>query len=115
MDCKHIYEKKAILHYIKSKHGRAQCPVAGIQVIVSILTNEILCTSCISYHLSLLSLLAPACPKILQAERVVCDALLQIEIDEMKSMSKQPGRTDVIEDFTELDDDDDDEEEEEDD
>ncbi|RVW79372.1 E3 SUMO-protein ligase MMS21 [Vitis vinifera] len=80
VDCKHIYEKKAILHYIKSKHGRAQCPVA-------------------------------ACPKILQAERVVCDALLQIEIDEMKSMSKQPGRTDVIEDFTELDDDDDEEEE----
>lgn len=82
VDCKHIYEKKAILHYIKSKHGRAQCPVA-------------------------------ACPKILQAERVVCDALLQIEIDEMKSMSKQPGRTDVIEDFTELDDDDEEEEEEE--
>ena len=43
----------------------------------------------------------------------MCDALLQIEIDEMKSMSKQPGRTDVIEDFTELDDDDDDDEEEE--
>ena len=41
----------------------------------------------------------------------MCDALLQIEIDEMKSMSKQPGRTDVIEDFTELDDDDDEEEE----
>ena len=42
----------------------------------------------------------------------MCDALLQIEIDEMKSMSKQPGRTDVIEDFTELDDDEEEEEEE---
>ncbi|CAK9179347.1 unnamed protein product [Ilex paraguariensis] len=43
------------------------------------------------------------CPKILQAERVVCDPLLLIEIDEMRSMSKQTTRFDVIEDFTELD------------
>ena len=66
----------------------------------------------LSYHLSFLSL-ASACPKILQAERVVCDALLQIEIDEMRSMSKQAGHTGVIEDFTTLEEEEEAEEEEE--
>ncbi|KAL8032075.1 hypothetical protein ABFS82_13G071000 [Erythranthe guttata] len=42
------------------------------------------------------------CPKTLQAERVVCDPLLLIEIDELRSMSKQRARADVIEDFTQL-------------
>ncbi|KAK9269728.1 hypothetical protein L1049_001506 [Liquidambar formosana] len=72
VECKHIYEKKAILHYIRSKNARAQCPMAG-------------------------------CPKILQVDKVVCDPLLCIEIDEMRSMSKQYIRPEVIEDFTELD------------
>uniref|UniRef100_A0A5B7BW82 Putative E3 SUMO-protein ligase MMS21 isoform X1 n=1 Tax=Davidia involucrata TaxID=16924 RepID=A0A5B7BW82_DAVIN len=71
VDCKHIYEKKAIMQYIRSKSTRSQCPVTG-------------------------------CPKILQAERVVCDPLLLIEIDEAHSMNKQTARPDIIEDFTEL-------------
>ncbi|KAK9150266.1 hypothetical protein Syun_008575 [Stephania yunnanensis] len=73
MDCKHIYEKMAVMHYIKTKKAQ-KCPVAG-------------------------------CPKILQAGRVVCDPLLRIEIDEMRSMSHQTGRSIPIEDFTELDED----------
>ncbi|KAJ4726369.1 E3 SUMO-protein ligase MMS21 [Melia azedarach] len=44
------------------------------------------------------------CPKKLQASKVVCDTLLLVEIDEMRRMSKQSARTDVIEDFTALDD-----------
>ncbi|CAN4104213.1 unnamed protein product [Withania somnifera] len=75
MDCKHIYDKKAIMQYIKSKTSRGQCPVAG-------------------------------CPKILKAQRVLCDPFLLIEIDEVHSMSKQNARPDVIEDFTALDDED---------
>ncbi|KAH7544085.1 hypothetical protein JRO89_XS15G0102400 [Xanthoceras sorbifolium] len=75
VECKHIYEKKAIMAYIKSKQSYARCPIAG-------------------------------CPKILQAAKVVCDAFLLIEIEELKSMSKQTARTDVIEDFTALDEDD---------
>ncbi|KAK9131914.1 hypothetical protein Scep_011442 [Stephania cephalantha] len=73
MDCKHIYEKMAVMHYIKTKKAQ-KCPVAG-------------------------------CPKILQAGRVVCDPLLRIEIDEMRSMSHQTGRSIPVEDFTELDED----------
>ncbi|KAK6134550.1 hypothetical protein DH2020_031720 [Rehmannia glutinosa] len=46
------------------------------------------------------------CPKKLQADRVVCDPLLLIEIDELRSMSKQHARDDVIEDFTQLDEED---------
>ncbi|KAL6554204.1 hypothetical protein OROMI_019877 [Orobanche minor] len=42
------------------------------------------------------------CPKKLQADRLVCDPLLLIEIDEMRAMSKQQSRADVIEDITEL-------------
>ncbi|KAM3396041.1 E3 SUMO-protein ligase MMS21 [Capsicum galapagoense] len=72
MDCKHIYEKKTIMQYLKSKTSRGQCPVAG-------------------------------CPKILKAQRVLCDPFLLIEIDELMSMSKQ-NRPDAIEDFTALDD-----------
>ncbi|KAJ8543032.1 hypothetical protein K7X08_005555 [Anisodus acutangulus] len=71
MDCKHIYEKKAIMQYIKSKTTRGRCPVAG-------------------------------CPKILQAQRVLRDPFLVVEIDEVRSMSKQNG-PDAIEDFTTLD------------
>ncbi|PSS15983.1 E3 SUMO-protein like [Actinidia chinensis var. chinensis] len=67
VDCKHIYEKDAIMPYIRSKNPHSQCPVAG-------------------------------CPKILVAERVVCDPLLLVEIDEMRY--KQSARTDVVEDFT---------------
>ncbi|XP_059662678.1 E3 SUMO-protein ligase MMS21 [Cornus florida] len=73
MNCKHIYEKKAIMHYIRSQN--TLCPVAG-------------------------------CPKILQAENVVCDPLLLVEIEEMRSMSKQTAMPNVIEDFTEFDEDD---------
>ncbi|KAK3198839.1 hypothetical protein Dsin_022254 [Dipteronia sinensis] len=77
-ECKHIYEKTAIMAYIKSKNTNARCPIAG-------------------------------CPRILQAAKVVCDAFLLIEIEEMKSMSKQTARTEVIEDFTALDDEEDNE------
>ncbi|XP_021288853.1 E3 SUMO-protein ligase MMS21 [Herrania umbratica] len=71
LDCKHIYEKSAILDFIKSKRGNAKCPVS-------------------------------ACPKMLQAKRVVCDPLLLFEIEEQRSLSRQTARTDVIEDFTEM-------------
>ncbi|XP_042469323.1 E3 SUMO-protein ligase MMS21-like isoform X2 [Zingiber officinale] len=56
MDCKHIYEKELVIHYISTKKPHPRCPVAG-------------------------------CPKILQVGRVVCDALLTIEIDEMRLAS----------------------------
>ncbi|EXB75035.1 hypothetical protein L484_012159 [Morus notabilis] len=74
VDCNHIYDKAAIMHYIKSKTLRkapAKCPVAG-------------------------------CPKILHPGNVMCDPLLRIEIDEVRAMSKQTAATEVIEDFTEL-------------
>lgn len=72
MDCKHIYDKKVVMQYIKGTKGQqAKCPITG-------------------------------CPKILQADRVVCDPLLCIEIEEMKAMSKQSGATNIIEDFTDL-------------
>ncbi|KAL8512243.1 hypothetical protein ACS0TY_018626 [Phlomoides rotata] len=72
MDCKHIYEKKAIMRHISTRVLQGGCPVSG-------------------------------CPKKLQADRVVCDPLLQIEIDEMRSLNAQRARDDVIEDFTGLD------------
>ncbi|KAK4439159.1 E3 SUMO-protein ligase MMS21 [Sesamum alatum] len=75
MDCKHIYEKKAIMQHIRSKVSQGRCPVTG-------------------------------CPKKLVADRVVCDALLLIEIDEMRSISKQRTGANVIEDFTQLDEED---------
>ncbi|CAL9193464.1 E3 SUMO-protein ligase MMS21-like [Musa acuminata AAA Group] len=73
MDCKHIYEKDPIMHYIRTKKPHPQCPVAG-------------------------------CPRILQLGRVICDALLPIEIDEMRSVKGIADAT-AVEDFTEVDDD----------
>ncbi|XP_057963935.1 E3 SUMO-protein ligase MMS21 [Malania oleifera] len=73
-DCKHIYEQKAVVHYMGLKHAQPQCPVAG-------------------------------CPKLLQMERILCDPLLLVEIDELRSMSKQTVRPNIIEDFTDLDED----------
>ncbi|XWS28024.1 hypothetical protein CRYUN_Cryun25bG0030600 [Craigia yunnanensis] len=70
LDCKHIYEKNAILNFIK--RGSVKCPVS-------------------------------ACPKMLQAKKVICDPLLLFEIEEQRSLSRQTARTDVIEDFTQMD------------
>ncbi|KAL4308932.1 hypothetical protein GQ457_01G004310 [Hibiscus cannabinus] len=70
LDCKHIYDKNAILNFIKSNHGNVKCPES-------------------------------ACPKMLQAKRVVCDPLLLFEIEELRTSSRQAARADGIEDFTE--------------
>ncbi|KAI3888763.1 hypothetical protein MKX03_013931 [Papaver bracteatum] len=74
MDCRHIYEMKVVLHYIKKERPPCKCPVAG-------------------------------CPKILQAERVVCDPLLLLDIDEYRSTNIQTARPNMVQDFTELEED----------
>ncbi|EPS60534.1 hypothetical protein M569_14272, partial [Genlisea aurea] len=40
------------------------------------------------------------CPKVLVARRVVCDSLLLIEIDEMRSVNEQRAKECMVEDFT---------------
>ncbi|WCJ32213.1 RING/U-box superfamily protein [Euphorbia peplus] len=47
------------------------------------------------------------CPKVLRADRVVCDAMLVVEIGEMRALNQETGRANVVEDFTALDDDED--------
>lgn len=77
LNCKHIYEKEAIMHYIKSKNSsgaQCPCPVAG-------------------------------CPKILEQQRVVCDPLLQVEIDELRFQGNQTTQPTVVEDCTGFDED----------
>lgn len=74
MDCKHVYDKKAILHFMKNNPSK-KCPVAG-------------------------------CPKPLLANRVECDPLLPVEIDELRSLNKNTVEPEVIEDFTAIDDED---------
>ncbi|XP_042472383.1 chloride conductance regulatory protein ICln-like [Zingiber officinale] len=68
MDCKHIYEKEPVIHYISTKKPHPRCLVAG-------------------------------CLKILQVGRVVCDALLTIEIDEMRLTSATNIKSTMVEDF----------------
>lgn len=84
--------------YMRSKNPRSQCPVAGKQLF-SAHEFIIFCLNLTTYHF----FLASGCPKLLQAEKLVCDPLLLFEIDEMRTMSNQTARTDVIEDCTELD------------
>lgn len=59
----------------------------------------------LSYSLSNLPLNLAGCPRVLRADRVFCDPLLLCDIEELRSMSKQNVGTDVVEDFTELDED----------
>ncbi|XP_050381694.1 LOW QUALITY PROTEIN: E3 SUMO-protein ligase MMS21-like [Argentina anserina] len=75
VDCKHIYQRKEIMHYLHIKRGRERCPIAG-------------------------------CPRMLQADKLVSDPLLAVEIQELRDMMKrQTGDTIAIEDFTMLDED----------
>ncbi|KAF5787177.1 putative E3 SUMO-protein ligase Nse2 (Mms21) [Helianthus annuus] len=41
-----------------------------------------------------------ACPKIIKADRVVCDPLLHIEIEESRAMNQRASKPNIIEDFT---------------
>lgn len=96
MECKHIYEKKAILDYIP-KNAQARCPMSGIQCTLVWNFNSVCqCNRWLFFFLS-------GCPKNLRVEKVVHDPLLVAEIEEMRSMSEQFARTNVVEDFTELD------------
>ncbi|KAG6756633.1 hypothetical protein POTOM_040068 [Populus tomentosa] len=72
VDCKHVYEKKAIMGYI-SINAQAKCPVTG-------------------------------CPRYLRQDKVVSDPLLLVEIEEMRSMSKENMTATLVEDFTMTDD-----------
>ncbi|XXG53782.1 hypothetical protein AAC387_Pa03g1822 [Persea americana] len=72
MDCKHIYEKEVVVQCIKSKKS-----------------TNVQCP-------------AAGCPKILDRRKLLCDPLLLIEIDELRSQGLQAAPSTVIEDFTEL-------------
>ncbi|KAL5230327.1 hypothetical protein ABZP36_029103 [Zizania latifolia] len=75
VDCRHIYDKVPIMHYIRTKKS-PKCPIAG-------------------------------CPKVLQVGRVICDSLLHVEIEELRSSGPSALNATNIEDFTDLGDDDD--------
>ncbi|XP_062180412.1 E3 SUMO-protein ligase MMS21 [Phragmites australis] len=74
VDCRHIYEKDPIMHYIRNKKP-PKCPIAG-------------------------------CPRVLQIGKVVCDPLLRVEIEELRSSEPSAANATNIEDFTDLPDDD---------
>lgn len=79
VECRHIYEKDPIIHYIRSKKS-PKCPIAG-------------------------------CPRVLQVGKVVCDSLLRVEIEELRSSGPAARNATNIEDFTDVIDDEDDSDE----
>lgn len=107
MDCKHIYEKRAIVQHMKSKGTSGRCPMTG-KLLLAFVDEFILLWE---EHDSLVRVnlcddLLSGCPKKLNLDKVECDPYLLIEIDEMRSLNKQRARAgaDIIEDFTELED-----------
>lgn len=84
--------------YISSERGQPKCPIAGIYYLSIFFSLYFKC-----YSVLQLVFLLPGCPRILQAEKVVCDPLLVVEIEEMRCISRQTARANVVEDFTELD------------
>lgn len=90
------------MQYIRTSKGQARCPITGIHMVPHLLWTNIDDIS-FSYFDGASNFFLPGCPKTLEEERVVCDPLLRIEIDE--ATSKQTARDD-IEDFTNLNDED---------
>ncbi|KAL6620689.1 hypothetical protein ACP70R_035828 [Stipagrostis hirtigluma subsp. patula] len=76
VDCRHIYEKDPVMHYIRTQKP-PNCPIAG-------------------------------CPGVLQIGKVVCDPLLRVDIEELRSSEPAAPDATNIEDFTDLPDDEDD-------
>uniref|UniRef100_A0A0D9WJR0 SP-RING-type domain-containing protein n=1 Tax=Leersia perrieri TaxID=77586 RepID=A0A0D9WJR0_9ORYZ len=72
-DCRHIYEKVPIMHYMKNQRP-PKCPIAG-------------------------------CPRVLQVGRVICDSLLQVEIEELRSSGPSAPSAENIEDLADDEDD----------
>lgn len=54
------------------------------------------------YNCSIQSFCLSGCPKVLQAQRIVCDAFLLMEIEDLRQMGKQTAGSGVVEDFTML-------------
>jgi len=100
VDCKHIYEKDPIMQYIRSKKP-PQCPIAGI----SLLPGHSLV---LPFHevLTLFFLHQSGCPRVLERGKVICDPLLRIEIEELRSSETGAPNATNIDDLTDLIDDD---------
>ncbi|XP_042519467.1 E3 SUMO-protein ligase MMS21 [Macadamia integrifolia] len=66
MDCKHIYEKNAVPHYMKSKGAHPQCPVAGCPKILQ--AGRILCDPLLRVEIEELRLMSKqnACPAMVE-------------------------------------------------
>lgn len=74
-DCGHIYDKKTVLDYIKKSRSRRPCSCA-----------------------------AAGCPKPLVAERLICDPMLKVEIQELRMRGRNNTQIHDVADCTELDD-----------
>ncbi|GLJ55767.1 hypothetical protein SUGI_1197500 [Cryptomeria japonica] len=76
MECKHIYEKEAVMNHIRmiGKKRGCRCAAAG-------------------------------CPKMLTAEILICDPLLKIEIEELRLRGDQSTQAQIVADCTEIDED----------
>jgi len=75
-ECKHIYEKKAVMDHIRvlAKKRGCKCAAAG-------------------------------CPKMLTADKLICDPLLRIEIDELRLRGNRSTQAQIVADCTEIDED----------
>lgn len=75
-DCMHVYDKESVMSYIKQfKNKGRQCQCA-----------------------------AAGCPKMLVSERITCDAMLKVEIQELRMRGRVNNRVHAVADCTELDD-----------
>ena len=73
MECKHIYDKGAVMNYIRKYGKRRGCKCAAI-----------------------------GCLKMLTAEMFTCDPLLKIEIEELRLRGDQSTQTQIVADCTEF-------------
>ncbi|KAH7423062.1 hypothetical protein KP509_12G037800 [Ceratopteris richardii] len=75
-DCMHIYDRDAVMNYVKQYKGKGRpCPCA-----------------------------AAGCPKPLVLERLVCDPMLKVEIQELRMRGRVNSQVHDVAECTELDD-----------
>lgn len=97
-DCRHIYEKVPIMHYIRNQKP-PKCPIAGRPFVRCLIVYFLFTDAHFRLYVQ------PGCPRVLQVGRVTCDSLLQVEIDELRSSGPSAPDAENIEDLTDDEDD----------
>ncbi|CAN1169426.1 E3 SUMO-protein ligase MMS21 [Linum perenne] len=97
VDCKHIYEKEAVMAYIHRNSNKKCCVAGKAKRTTQLRTYDYSVLT--RAKLDIFSFVT-GCPKFLEAQKLVCDPFLLADIDELRSRNRGNELDQLIEDFT---------------